>query len=165
MTRVGSAGTPYSLQSLQLGSWESCTSQQRVRILIKVSSPRSLSGAWSRGRAKISCCSFPNSDWQEKIFVKRWITTCQVAFRHPLVIDLFYPRDSCCLLVCLISCPEKLAWQPWGGAPKTGHTEMWVAPHLQPGPDHTWRCMLISVLRVVHWHYCWLMQACAQRPL
>ena len=73
---------------------------------------------------------------------------CEFAFGYPLVADPYYcPRDSHCLLVCLILCAKNLAWQPSGLGPKicrlhpiwldrnagctpSGWTEMWVVFHL-----------------------------------
>ena len=90
-----------------------CRSQQRVRIPTRVSVPRSPS------KVKFHAVpSFPNPDWQEKNICKDYIFECDswISFRHPLVVDPFSRRDSYCLLVCLVLCPESLASQlsSWG---------------------------------------------------
>ena len=63
-------------------------------------------GAWWREEDKTSCYTFFfNSEGQEKAWV----------------IDDFVPRDSYCLLSCLILHLENLAWQLWGPQNMPGH--------------------------------------------
>lgn len=51
-----------------------------------------------------------------------------------MVIVLFTPRDSYYLLVCLILCPENLAWQLLGWGPQIWLDRMWIELHLWLGP-------------------------------
>lgn len=67
---------------------------QRVTILSKVSSPGFVGhGRERKGKFHV-VFSVPNSQGQE----------------NTLAIDPFLPRNSYCLLVWLILCPENLAW-------------------------------------------------------
>ena len=104
VTRMGPTGTPHSLRILQTASWENWQKPgKRVRILTKVSSPKSVEpGGERKGKFHV-VPSFPNSHWLE----------------NTLVIDTFPPRESYCLLVCLILCPENLPGQLSGWGPQT----------------------------------------------
>lgn len=54
-------------------------------------------------------------------------------FQDALDIDPLSPKDSYCLLIYLLLCPENLAWQPPGWGPsKYSQTEVEVALHLWP---------------------------------
>lgn len=79
--------TSHCLWSLQMAS---CQNWQRVRILTKVSASKPPSAVSDQER-KVEFHTgsfFPSSNWQEE----------------NMVTNPSFPRDSCCLLVCLTVC-------------------------------------------------------------
>lgn len=78
-------------------NWQKLAKGKNLRILTKVSSFRSLSMVLGQER-KLKC-RFPLP------------FQIQIGRKKKMVIDLLFLRNSCCLSVCLILCPEKLAGQ------------------------------------------------------
>lgn len=77
---------------------------------------------WSKEDSKILLCSFlPKFRWAEKkmcVLLGLPIEANKFALEYPLVVDSFSPRDTYCLLVCLVLYPENLTWQLSGWGPQ-----------------------------------------------
>lgn len=89
-----------------------------VRALNKIRS-LSLVPGWERKVKFHTAPSFSNSDWQEKSLVRinLWIVTINLPSGTHCCL-FFLCRDSECLFVCLILCPENLVWQLSGWEPQ-----------------------------------------------
>ena len=100
-------------------SWENWQKLATGEILTKV---RSLCGSGQKRTVKFYFVpSSPNSDGRKKkmcVLVGLPIEANKFALEYPLVVDSFSPRDTYCLLVCLVLYPENLTWQLSGWGPQ-----------------------------------------------